>query len=398
MAQVRQTSKYLLRADIARFYPSIYTHSIPWALHGHAAAKTNFKTAASLGNSLDYFVRMGQSRQTVGIPVGPDTSWLLSEVILVAVELAFKRRHGSNPAGSVVIDDFEIGFKTLTEAEQGLADLEAALNEFELSLNTKKTVIKPLPQALGSVWTDEISTFQFRPGVRAQATDLVRFFNLVFQEAIDQPEDYVIKYAMSRLQSVTIAKANWRLYQSLLLQCMIVEPAALPNIERLLRRERARGNQIDIDALSESIEVLIVAGAPLGHTSEVAWALWAAIIFDARLDHLAAAAVSQMEDSFVGLLALHASLVGVFTTPINPVIWAKHQQTASLWGSNWLLSYEANKKGWLPSLGSVDHVTTDPQFRELKSKQVSFYDHQLAPAPVGAGRVRLNSDGYPMNW
>ena len=31
--QARVGARYLLRADISQFYPSIYTHTIPWALH-----------------------------------------------------------------------------------------------------------------------------------------------------------------------------------------------------------------------------------------------------------------------------------------------------------------------------------------------------------------------------
>src|SRR5438105_2878527 len=44
-AQARASARYVLRTDIARFYPSIYTHSIPWALHSKATAK------ATMGNS-----------------------------------------------------------------------------------------------------------------------------------------------------------------------------------------------------------------------------------------------------------------------------------------------------------------------------------------------------------
>ena len=42
----RAGMRYVLKVDIQNFYPSIYTHSIPWALHGKAVAKSNqFNTA-----------------------------------------------------------------------------------------------------------------------------------------------------------------------------------------------------------------------------------------------------------------------------------------------------------------------------------------------------------------
>ena len=40
-ARTRAVSKHLLRADISRYYHSIYTHSIPWAIYGKAAAKVD---------------------------------------------------------------------------------------------------------------------------------------------------------------------------------------------------------------------------------------------------------------------------------------------------------------------------------------------------------------------
>src|SRR5207249_1751620 len=66
-AQVYAQGRYLLRADISRFYASVYTHSIPWALHGKEFSKKN-KRAKNLGNQLDELLRNCQDGQTNGIP------------------------------------------------------------------------------------------------------------------------------------------------------------------------------------------------------------------------------------------------------------------------------------------------------------------------------------------
>ena len=73
-------SRYLLKTDLARFYPSVYTHSIPWALHGKDAARKD-STHKLLGNRLDLWMRETQDKQTGGIPIGPDTSFVVGEVI-----------------------------------------------------------------------------------------------------------------------------------------------------------------------------------------------------------------------------------------------------------------------------------------------------------------------------
>jgi hypothetical protein len=57
--QRRLGRHYILQSDISRFYPSIYTHSIPWALHTKPVAKDDHGPSF-LGNRLDYLVRMSQ--------------------------------------------------------------------------------------------------------------------------------------------------------------------------------------------------------------------------------------------------------------------------------------------------------------------------------------------------
>ncbi len=73
-------SRFVLKTDISRYYPTIYTHSIPWACHGKTFAKRN-RGPAHFGNVLDTNVRNTQDQQTIGIPIGPDSSYVISELI-----------------------------------------------------------------------------------------------------------------------------------------------------------------------------------------------------------------------------------------------------------------------------------------------------------------------------
>lgn len=64
---------HVLISDISRFYGTLYTHAIPWALHDKGWCKRHLHTPAynaSLGNRLDVAVRKGQENQTLGIPSG----------------------------------------------------------------------------------------------------------------------------------------------------------------------------------------------------------------------------------------------------------------------------------------------------------------------------------------
>jgi hypothetical protein len=101
-AEVRSLGRYLLRADVARFYPSVYTHSIPWAIHGKAFAKAN-RDNRHWGNKLDMLQRNCQDGQTNGIPVGPDTSLVISELLLCRVD---KRLADRRIKGLRYMDDY----------------------------------------------------------------------------------------------------------------------------------------------------------------------------------------------------------------------------------------------------------------------------------------------------
>jgi hypothetical protein len=88
-AHSRRSAGYLLRADVSEFYPTIYTHSVPWAIHSKATAKADHSNAL-YGNVIDTYLRNAQDGQTIGIPIGPDTSLVISELILSQVDQTLK--------------------------------------------------------------------------------------------------------------------------------------------------------------------------------------------------------------------------------------------------------------------------------------------------------------------
>ena len=146
-ARSRTASRYLLATDLSQFYPSIYTHSIPWALHTKPVAKARPNDYSLLGNVLDLAIRNGQDKQTIGIPIGPDTSLVIAEAILSSVDAqltgTITRR------GFRYIDDIACGFRTVAEAEETLGRLQHLIGDLQLQLNPRKTRIVELPSPVG---------------------------------------------------------------------------------------------------------------------------------------------------------------------------------------------------------------------------------------------------------
>ncbi len=140
-ANLRATNRFLLKADISRFFPSIYTHSIPWAVMGKSSAKsahTSGTLKGSWSDKTDRFSRSIFNNQTIGIPIGPDTSRLIAELILSRIDLELAEKFPMLE-GIRYIDDYEFAFATRSKAEEVLSHLQHLLNEFELALNTNKT-------------------------------------------------------------------------------------------------------------------------------------------------------------------------------------------------------------------------------------------------------------------
>jgi len=84
--------KFYVYTDIANFYPSIYSHSIPWSLVGFAKAKRQKNKRKSWFNKIDTYQRCMKRNETNGIPIGPATSNIVSELILAKIDKTLQKK------------------------------------------------------------------------------------------------------------------------------------------------------------------------------------------------------------------------------------------------------------------------------------------------------------------
>ena len=389
-AITRAGSRYLVIADVARFYSSIYTHTIPWAAHTKPIAKHQKNNLNLYGNLLDQCVRKCQDDQTIGIPIGPDTSLVIGELLLSKVD-AQLRGLASPENAFRYIDDYEISCRSLRQAEETLVALDDALRSFELELNHKKSRIIELPTALYDTWRDPLSKFIFAAKSPAEdREEIVRYFTNAFDLRTRNPEAYVLNYALSRLPVSESRPSSWRLIESLVLQCLALEQGSTRYVMAVLLEAHAAGRRLNRDRIAEALSRHLEEHTHFGHTAEIAWILWGATELGLPLSAEAASAVSKMEDAFVALLTIRARGNGVFPRGVRTSKWRPYMCAQELYGPLWLLSYEANVQGWLPNAGGVDFVAADPFFGPLKQKGVSFLN--LDPEQT-LPRIRLGVRG-----
>ncbi|MEL6458565.1 MAG: RNA-directed DNA polymerase [Cyanobacteria bacterium J06621_15] len=382
-AKNRITGKYILQTDISQFYQSIYTHSIPWAIHGKAIAKdkNNRNDMNFFGNKLDKLLRSSQDLQTLGIPIGPDTSLVVAELLLCSADVELEKRLKKTCVypfkGFRYSDDYEFTFQNISDAESALSQIQQVLSEFELVLNPDKTKIIELPCSLDSTWVLELSEYKFNDKKSTQMQDIVRYFDRTFQLLNEFPKEPVLKYAVSRISKLNnLHPDNWPLLESLLLQSITIDPSTLRDSLSIIQDKQGNKQKnkfkIDLKSLEEILNFQILRYAPLGYSSEVAWAIWSAIVFNLPISKLAAESISQMSDSVVALLALDARRRGQLNQGLDTSKWEQFLLKEELYGEQWLLSYEANRQGYLS--GTEDYVASDSWFSQLKNGGVSFYD------------------------
>lgn len=147
--------KYVAHADISKCFPSIYTHSLPWALVGKQVAKQNKNNHGAWYNKLDHFVQINKDSETHGLIIGPHISNVLSEIILSAIDQKLVDAGWKYIRN---IDDYTCYVESEEAAEAFIVDLQNELRTYDLSLNHKKTSIEKLPVAMVEQWVRKIHT------------------------------------------------------------------------------------------------------------------------------------------------------------------------------------------------------------------------------------------------
>ncbi len=369
-ASARAHGRYVLSADIAECYRSIYTHSIAWACEGREAAAAN-PQANTLGNRLDKAIRNGQRKQTNGIPVGPDTSLVISELVLTDLDHEIQQA-APGVRGIRFYDDYELVADSLQEAEQLLATIQTVLRRNGLHLNPNKTGVLELPQPLEREWVHSLRDLA-RTLPRADALALLKYFDFLAAQHHSGPHENVVALGISHLERPGWTRAQWEVIEPMMFQLTRAEPAAVIHTMKVLDVRVRSGQDINIDLLSAFLDRFLVDHAPLGHSFEVSWALWGALRFEVSLGHAVARALTTDWCDATALLALDL----VARRQIDPQHFDKGVLQAvvspgAMRGPHWLLAYEALVRHWLEP-GEADVIAKCAVFAFMREHKVRFY-------------------------
>jgi hypothetical protein len=205
-------SKYMAFADISNCFPSIYSHSISWALVGKAFAKQKSKPSDKNEwfNQIDFYTRNLKHGETNGVLIGPHSSNLISEIILVSVDYELTSQ-GFNYIRN--IDDYSCYVDSYEEAERFFLCLSEELKKYELTLNNKKSKIIPLPQASVKNWVTKLNHFNFTNTYIVEDKEAIRvkelkgFLDFAIELMLEEDNDAsIVNYAIKIISNKHLDK------------------------------------------------------------------------------------------------------------------------------------------------------------------------------------------------
>lgn len=362
-------SETFIIADIRSFFHSIYTHSIPWSIYGKPWAKKNRKVI-EYGNSLDLLCRNAQDGQTIGLPVGPDTSRLLAEIVASAIDtklrikLNFKAKDASR-----YIDDYTIGGSIERSGESLIAALRQTASEFELDLNNDKSEIHSGSFKFNVGWKQ--AALAHIPRKDLDTKTFHRFFYEVQRICEEQPYINVEKYAFQNARSAFVNALEWPQIQNYLMNAYRGNPSLISFLaEVLILRDKQVGD-LDKQKLQSFLTGRIPTLASENRTGEIIWLIFLSIRLKIILPSSAILSLLHIENAMIALLVTYAKHFQFISGTVDFSYWGKSINADGLTGPMWLYVYQSVLLGINP-VGNSEFIKQSPFFSEMFSKKVSF--------------------------
>jgi len=362
----------ILNLDINRFYGSIYTHSIHWAVLGKEAAKTQFRERRLRGqwsDVLDKLVRGCNQAQTIGIPIGPDTSRILSEIVLSRIDAELTQA-GSGLSSTQIyhaIDDYQFGILSQHEAEDAESKFVRVISRYGLRLNDFKTSVQ--------------HGLTFAPANFQRSFDALRihdenfvehFFDLLYDLSGKHLELNVIGYALKRFARVLATCPQTALVQEYLQRLLYAAPHQARFIfPLLLGIYRRDGTNADTNRL---IKWGVDVCARRNDVGNLLWFLYAAIFLRSRISASLSSQCLNMNNELVDLVLYHGRNEGLFSLELAKM--RSRYLSADYGSTSWLPLYEIERRGWdttdaFTKIGTVDDP--DGHYADLRRNGVEFY-------------------------
>ncbi len=366
-------SPYILKTDIAQFFPSIYTHSIAWSAHGIEMAKADTDPASKsiIFNRLDFLVRNCQLAETRGVLVGPDAFRVISEFIVAGIdEQLFVAVGGEIVGAARHVDDYYIGLRSETAGLVVLSALREQLQRYNLNINDSKTKILSGLEPLNDLWAQglrqdarRLSGYQM-----GSIEDVLVFINKALDLSAVFKTDSPVKIALRALDQIRMyRKDEWIDVEPYLQRIMFHHPHCIDYVALLAVKRVALNKDIDKQGWTAAAHDLLRRHLAFNHHHEIVWLLWLLLCCKLDIPDVLVVALMANHNSHIRSLLIAGFANGNIARKPKLSLGKKLPST----DQNWLLNLVARSVGFskAPFSGSLSS-----EFEHLASKKVVLID------------------------
>ena len=376
-----QNNLYQIKLDINSFFDSIYTHTIPWAMHTKILAKKS-DGKSSVGDKLDICTREMNYGQTNGILVGNAFSRIISEIILCTIDKGIQAKFKQIKCCRFV-DDYHIFLKDSAQIQNVVSFIRYELGKYELMLNENKIQINESPFVYEKPWVEEVKLFVHLN------SDI--FLNKVISLYTKYKDISIIRFGVAVLSKHDLSNKNWNVIESKLINLWVRFPSISDLVIKIFLKKRRILNKTN---LKYAIYSILNRCIPLNLHQEAIWAVWIAKVFNViiKKEYIIKIIDSENQLAIIILLdMIHSGKCNLSQEVMSAIINMREnlkkydideneedvnkKQGHLLWTQNWLLAYEAELHKWFDIDGEkFKYAINDSFYKSLIKNKIGFYD------------------------
>lgn len=395
---------YILKTDISQFFPSIYTHTIPWVAHGIEQSKLDRKPESkdNTFNALDWHIQQCQRGQTRGVLIGPDAFRIVAEFIVSKIDQQLYDDIGDKIIGAVRhVDDYYIGVKTEIDAGMVLSKLRELLQNFDLHVNDFKTQIIVGLEPIDDLWAQKLrtmkisDTFSSLPGMPQLSPVIVEKVNdlldSAFQFSKETGTESPIKLALRKLDTSHCYRYDsWEIIEPKLQRIIHHYPHCIDYVLLLVVKRYALNKTIDSDGWEKSAQLIIQKNIGYNNHHELVWILWFAFVCKLEIPEGQIKQLSKLTNAHIRALLVAAYSAGLCKVKPKIPFPTKLETT----DEQWLLNLVARSTGFTKAKfkGELSH-----EFEHLAKKKVKLFNfkkHLDIVAEANAPAISKTKYGY----
>lgn len=382
-----------LYMDASNFYNSIYTHAIDWIVRGKATAKAvRNRPPATLGEYLDDRLQTCNDRQTSGIAIGPDASWVLAEVMMSRIDSELQGRFSWVRDAMVrYIDDVTLYAGSHEQALEVVEEYERLLGKYELAINSSKTRILSFVEPADPAWRSAVVRLVTRAATSGRPASLVSVLSEVLDEVNSRGDLNVLRYFLSSFHKSSLTKDTWGVLQDFLTMALRIDGMSVGHLHQLSLYAERKGLLSKYRDLEGNLHDYLAGQIDARHSYEVASVINLLTDLGRPVDTSHAEKALALENDFVDLLILEAASKVKRLRSVARSIEGRGADSGAFIDGRWLLAYEVQRQN--PALRGAEFASGN--WEQLAAAGVRF---MRDPASSPASRwylARLASRTHP---